>query len=343
MITGKRILVTGAGGSIGSTLAKALVAHDPHALILLDHSEHNLYRVQVDLSTTPRCVEPIPILGDVCDGALLAEVIERYRPEVIYHSAAFKHVPLMEANPLAAIRNNALGTFTLARAAADNATPKLIMISTDKAVNPHSVMGASKRIAELALTRLSNTLTQMKAIRLGNVLSSEGSVVPLFREQISRGGPVTVTHPDATRYFLSMGQAIELVLAMGALEEDGTIFVPVMGNAITILDLARRLIKEAGLRPEEDVPIIFTGLRPGDKMTEDLTSANEFLESTSDSKLYRVGASRALPNEFDVLISDLAERLHSRDVAALLEIVSRLVPEYRPSDFLLGSLKYSPV
>ena len=196
-------MATGAGGSIGGALVKALARCD-HQVILLDHSEHNLHRIQLELSAMPGCVDPIPILGDICDSALVAEMIERYRPEVIYHSAAFKHVPLMEANPLAAIRNNALGTFALVWAAAEQATPKLIMISTDKAVNPQSVMGASKRIAELALTRLGNTLTQMKAIRLGNVLSSEGSVVPLFREQISRGGPVTVTHPDATRYFLAM-------------------------------------------------------------------------------------------------------------------------------------------
>jgi len=248
----------------------------------------------------------------------------------------------MEANPLAAIRNNALGTFTLARAAAEQKTPKLIMISTDKAVNPEGVMGASKRVAELILTRFNTTQTQMKAIRLGNVLDSEGSVVPLFREQISRGGPVTVTHPDATRYFLTMSQAVEMVLAMDNLEEEGSIFVPVMGDPVTILDLARRLIEEAGLRPGEDVPIVFTGLRPGDKMTEDLISENEFLEPTTDPRLYRVGALRGLPDGFDAMISELMEGLCSRDVATLLEIVSGLVPEYRPSDFLVESLNRSP-
>src|SRR5271155_4534545 len=166
----KTILVTGAGGSIGAALAKALVRSGPLALILLDHSEHNLYRIQTELSGTVGGVDVIPVLGDICDGPLVAKVFERYQPELIYHSAAFKHVPLMEANPLAAIRNNALGTFTLARAAWEHATPKFIMISTDKAVNPESVMGASKRIAELILTRLNTTLGQMKAIRLGNVL-----------------------------------------------------------------------------------------------------------------------------------------------------------------------------
>lgn len=338
-------MVTGAGGSIGSALAKALIASDPHALVLLDHSEHKLYRVQSELSAAPARVERIPVLGDICDARLVAEVLERYRPEIIYHSAAFKHVPLMEANPLAAIRNNVVGTLTLARAAAEQRTPTVLMISTDKAANPRSVMGASKRIAELVLARLTSIHARMNAVRLGNVFGSEGSVVPLFREQISRRAPVTVTHPDATRYFVTMDQAVEIVTAVGALEEDGAIFVPAMGDPVAILDLARRLIKDAGLRPDVDVPIIFTGLRPGDKLTEDLTSADEFLEATSDPELYRVRASKASPEDFtfDSLLSDLMEALHSRDVAALLELVSHLVPEYHPGEFLLRSLACSPV
>jgi FlaA1/EpsC-like NDP-sugar epimerase len=343
MSTGRTILVTGAGGSIGSRLAKALSESHPHALILLDQSEHNLYRIQAELSATPGCVDHLPILGDICDGRLVADVVERYRPEVIYHSAAFKHVPLMEANPLAAIRNNALGTLTLAKAATEQAIPKLIMISTDKAVNPRSVMGASKRIAELVLTRWNGALTRMRAIRLGNVLGSKGSVEPLFREQISRGGPLTVTHPQVERYFVSMNQATELILAMSDLVDEGTIFVPEMSDAVPILELARRLVLESGLRPEEDVPIVFTNLRPGDKMTEDLTSEAEFLQSTSDPRLYRVRASLGLPNGFDDLMSDLVDSLSSRDVAAVLAVVSRLVPEYRPSGFLVESLDRDPV
>jgi FlaA1/EpsC-like NDP-sugar epimerase len=342
MITGKTILLTGAGGSIGSALVKALARSD-RALILLDQSEHNLYRIQLELSPMLGCANFASVLGDICDGALVTDVIERYRPDVIYHSAAFKHVPLMEANPLAAIRNNALGTLTLAQAAVEQATPRLIMISTDKAVNPESAMGTSKRVAELILTRFNTTQTQMKAIRLGNVLGSEGSVVPLFREQISRGGPVTVAHPDATRYFMTMSQAVEMVLAMDTLEEGGSIFVPVMGDPVKIVDLARRLIEEAGLRPGEDIPIVFTGLRPGDKMTEDLISENEFLEPATDPRLYRVGVLRGLPEGFDAMVSELMECLCSRDIPTLLEILSGLVPEYRPSDFIVESLNRSPV
>jgi FlaA1/EpsC-like NDP-sugar epimerase len=334
------ILVTGAGGSIGSALAKALVGAGPLALVLLDHSEHNLCRVQADLPVTVRSVDVIAVLGDICDGSLVAEVLERYKPSVIYHSAAFKHVPLMEANPVAAIRNNAVGTFTLARAAVEQAIPKLIMISTDKAVNPRSVMGASKRIAELILTRLNGALTRMKAIRLGNVWGSQGSVVPLFREQIARGGPVTVTHPDATRYFLTMEKAVEILLAMGSFESEGCIFLPVMEEPIMILEVARRLLEEAALIPNE-VPFAFTGLRPGDKMTEDLTLDDEFLESTNDPRLYKVSSSRGLPTGFDSLLSELMECASARDVGSLLEIVSKLVPEYRPSDFLTGFLAAS--
>jgi FlaA1/EpsC-like NDP-sugar epimerase len=338
----KTILVTGAGGSIGSALAKALVGGGPVTLILLDHSEHNLYRTQTELHAAAGYVDVIPVLGDICDGPLVTEVFERYRPEVIYHSAAFKHVPLMEVNPAAAIRNNALGTFTLARAATEQAIPKLIMISTDKAVNPRSVMGASKRIAELILRRLNGALTRMKAIRLGNVWGSEGSVVPFFREQIARGGPVTVTHPHAARYFLTIDKAVEVLLAVSSLENEGCIYLPAMGEPITILEVARRLIEEAGLVPNE-VPIVFTGLRPGDKMTEDLTLDDECLESTNDPRLYQVGSSRGLPTGFDSLLLKLVECSGAQDVAALLEIVSKLVPEYHPSEFLVASLNGSIV
>jgi FlaA1/EpsC-like NDP-sugar epimerase len=335
------ILVTGAGGSIGTALAKMLIESHLHELILLDHSVHNLSRIQAELSAMPEYANFIPIIVDVCDSARIAEVIERYQPDIILHSAALKHVPLMETDPLGAIRVNALGTFTLASAAVEYETPKLVMISTDKAVNPQSVMGASKRIAELVLTRLNSSLTQMKAIRLGNVWGSEGSVVPLFQEQISRGGPVTVTDPDATRYFLAMNQAVELVLAMASLDDEGSIFLPVMEKAVRILDVARRLVEEVGLRLDIDIPTVITGLRPGDKMTEELVSENESLESTRDPRLHRVRNSRSLPDAFDALISELTDSVSNRDTVPVLEILSSLVPEYHPSDFVLESLARS--
>ena len=233
------ILLTGAGGSIGSSLAKRLLS-DARTLVLLDHSEQNLYEIHSELSTS-NAQQYIPILGDVNDASLLAEVFEKYRPTQIFHAAAFKHVPLMEENPIAAIRNNILGTWTLATAAAKYRARQLTMISTDKAANPRSIMGAAKRVAEKVLTRLDTPATRMRSIRLGNVLGSTGSVVPLFQRQIANGGPVTVTHPEARRYFLSLEDATNLILDAAALEDAATLFVPDLGIPITILDLAQEI------------------------------------------------------------------------------------------------------
>ena len=335
------ILLTGAGGSIGSALATAITASDPRLLVLLDHSESNLHRIESELSTLGSA-EHVPILGDVGDPALLADIFDRYRPDIVYHAAAFKHVPLMEANPVATVRNNAIGTFNLAKAANEYQLPRLIMISTDKAVNPLSVMGASKRVAELALLRWSNTRSPMKVLRLGNVLGSEGSVVPLFREQISRGGPVTVTHPEVSRYFLTMADAVRLVLAMDTLEAGGGIFVPEMKEPVKIVDLARNLIRAAGLQPEQDIKIEFTGLRPGDKMAEELVSANEYAKASSVSGIHRVIGPEVLPRSFDNLMKELEDGCARRDPAKVLEALCKLVPEYRPSE-LVVSLSRSPV
>lgn len=340
--SGRTILLTGAGGCIGSALAKTIVTSDPRLLILLDHSEHNLHQIQIELAAIPGCAAHIPILGDICDGALLTEIFKRYRPDIVYHSAAFKHVPLMETNPVAVVRNNVLGTSILAKAADEHEVARLIMISTDKAVNPQSVMGASKRVAELVLLRWSNARSQMKVVRLGNVRGSQGSVVPLFLQQISRGGPVTVTHPDVSRYFLTLSEAVELVLAAAPLEGGGSIFIPELGEPVKILDLARHLIRTAGFEPEKDIPIIFTGLRPGDKMAEELVSARESLEPSPDRRLYRVSSPGMSPGGFDAAITELAESVHQRDLAALLEMLCRMVPEYRPSESLLGLLNRSP-
>lgn len=334
--------MTGAGGSIGSALAKAIAASNPPLLVLLDHSECNLHRIDSELAAVGGRTEHVPILGDVCDPALLATIFERYRPDVIYHAAAFKHVPLMEVNPIAAIANNAIGTFNLARAANRCEVPRLIMISTDKAVNPLNVMGASKRVAELALLRWNNATSQMRVLRLGNVLGSEGSVVPLFREQISRGGPVTVTHPEVSRYFLTMTEAVRLVLAMGALEEDEGIFVAEMKEPVKIVDLARDLIRPAGRLPKQDIEILFTGLRPGDKMAEELVSANEHAEPSSVAGIYRIVGPQVSPGSFDISMKELADGCGRRDLIAVLETLCNLVPEYRPSEALLRCLNRSP-
>jgi FlaA1/EpsC-like NDP-sugar epimerase len=337
---GKTILVTGAGGCIGSALTEALSLKDGRQLILLDHSEQNLHEINMRLTALGR-VGYAAILGDILDGPLLEEIFEQYRPDTIYHAAAFKHVPLMESNPLAVVRNNSIGTWELAKAAERFGVERVLMISTDKAVNPRSVMGASKRVAELALLRLSHSKTRMNAVRLGNVLGSHGSVVPLFQQQIKRGGPVTVTHPEARRFFLTLGDAVDLILAAANLEDSGRIFVPKMKEPMKIVDLAARTIQEAGLQTPCEIAISFTGLRPGDKLEEELVSAQESLEPTSDERLRRVQAAPVDAEKFDGSMGRISASVTERNLAALIGELGKLVPEYQPSETLLGLLNPS--
>ena len=246
-VAGRSVLLTGAGGSLGSALAKAIIQLEPQQLILIDHSERNLHEIDSELTAALPGVPRISVLGDICHAALLSEIFDRYHPEIVYHAAAFKHVPLMESNPLAAVRNNALGTNNLARISRIAGVRTFVMVSTDKAVNPISVMGASKRVAELALLRWSGSSNYMRALRLGNILASVGSVVPTFLRQISRGGPVTVTHPEVCRYFHTMDEAVELVLLTSRVETGGGIFTPQLGEPVRILDLARQLVSDSHL------------------------------------------------------------------------------------------------
>jgi FlaA1/EpsC-like NDP-sugar epimerase len=337
---GKTVLVTGAGGCIGSALTEALACDGARQLILLDHSEQNLYEINRRLNASGRAGYTA-ILGDILDAPLLEEIFERYRPDTIYHAAALKHVPLMESNPLAAVRNNALGTWELAKAAERFGVERVLMISTDKAVNPRSVMGASKRVAELALMRRSHAKTRMNAVRLGNVLGSQGSVTPLFQKQIAQGGPVTVTHPEARRYFLTMVETVELILAAISLDDSGCIFLPKMSAPVKILDLAKRMIQEAGLQAPRDVAIAFTGLRPGDKLEEELVSAPETLAPTSDKRLQRVQAALVPVKTLDASMVRISASVTERNLAGLLDELGELVPEYQPSETLLGLLKPS--
>lgn len=338
-ISGGKILLTGAGGSIGSALAKTIVGLDPRLLILLDHSERNLYQIDMELRATPDHDVHLPILGDISDRALLVKIFEHHQPDIIIHTAAFKHVPLTERNPISAVRNNALGTNVLAEASQMHGVARLIMISTDKAVNPISVMGASKRVAEHALLRWTNSNSQMRALRLGNVLGSEGSVVPAFQRQIAAGGPVTVTHPNVSRYFLAIGEAVELILLAASLEGAEGVFIPELGEPVRILDLAHQMIEKAGFTPEREIPIAFTGLRSGDKMTEEFVSDRESLEPTGNAKLHRVKTPEIVPDKFDALMRDLSEKVERRELAAALALLYDIVPEYRPSESLLGLLK----
>jgi FlaA1/EpsC-like NDP-sugar epimerase len=335
-VAGRSVLLTGAGGSLGSALAKAIIQLEPRQLILLDHSERNLHEIDSELSAFRPGVPFTSILGDICDGSLLSEIFDRYCPEIVYHAAAFKHVPLMESNPLAAVRNNALGTNTLAKVSRIAGVRTFIMVSTDKAVNPISIMGASKRVAELALLRWSGSTNYMRALRLGNILASVGSVVPAFLRQISRGGPVTVTHPEVCRYFHTMDEAVELVLLTSRVDIGGGIFIPLLGAPVRILDMARQLVSDSQSQsePGREIPITFAGLRPGDKMSEEFLFANESVELTPDRSLLRVSTTEILSEKFDADIERLSESVEQRDLPLALELLCQMVPEYRPTEAL---------
>jgi FlaA1/EpsC-like NDP-sugar epimerase len=307
-LAGQSVLVTGAGGYIGSALVKRIAAAAPARLTMLDSCEQNLFEIA-------QCVDGEAILGSVTDARLLGEIFRRSRPSVVLHAAAYKHVPLLESNPFAAVETNAIGTYTLARAMLRHGAGRLVLVSTDKAVYPRSIMGASKRIAEFAAIALSSAECRMNAVRLGNVWGSTGSVVPIFRRQIAEGGPVTVTHRDATRYFLSLDAAVEAILACAAADCAGRVLLPNLGAPMRIEELARSLM--GGV----DVPIQFTGLRPGDKLSETLVYAEEVKDGMSGPlSVYRSPAPEA------EMLESAIERLRAAvTVDELLARVSALV------------------
>ncbi len=324
---GQSVLVTGAGGYIGSALSLAIAQANPSSLILLDASEQNLYeidqRMAEDFSSVPRQA----VLGSVGDAALLDHILTPYPPAVIYHAAAFKHVPLLELNPREAVRNNVIGTRVLAQAAIRHGVSTLILVSTDKVVNPRSVMGVSKRVSELTVTALSSEQCRMNAIRLCNVIGSPGSVVPAFLRQISDRESVTVTHPDASRWFLTLSEAVATILRCGAAPCQGRILVPELGEPVRIAELAAFLIQESGT----DVPIVFTGLRPGDKLTEELVSMSEIQDGFAED-LRVVKTRRIALGELDECIGRLSCRIATHDRAGLIQDLCALVPEYVPSN-----------
>jgi FlaA1/EpsC-like NDP-sugar epimerase len=343
-LAGKSVLVTGAGGSIGSALTKAIASCSPSRLVLLDTSERGLYEIDRELLEMESAGEHVSVLGSVCDQDLLSSVFEQNLPQVVFHAAAFKHVPLMERNPFAAIANNALGAFLLAQAAATHATECLVLVSTDKAVDPVSLMGASKRIAELILLALQHTCgTQLRAVRLGNVLGSQGSVVPLFLEQIARGGPVTVTHSNAQRYFITVQHAVHALLSALSPEWTEVVLVPALGTQTRVVDLARHLIVTCG-NPELPAQIAFMALRPGDKMEEALISSREtwMADGTGvapGSGLHPVHSPAPALLDLEAAMDELRESLLRRDLSRMMQAVLRLVPEYRPSSLLSGEVE----
>jgi FlaA1/EpsC-like NDP-sugar epimerase len=286
-LSNKVVMVTGAGGSIGSELVRQILRCRPKKIVLVEQCEFALFTIERELRERAGDVEIAPVIGDVCDGVRMRYVFETFGPQVVFHAAAYKHVPMMELNTIEALKNNALGTNIIGRLAGESGVEAFVLISTDKAVNPASVMGASKRVAELILQDLNNHFeTRFVAVRFGNVIGSNGSVIPIFREQIKKGGPVTVTHPDMKRFFMTIPEASQLVLQSGAIGKGGEIFILDMGEPVRILDLARETIRLSGLKPDEDIQIVFTGMRPGEKLTEELETDAEQLTKTSHSKIF---------------------------------------------------------
>jgi len=291
-LAGKVILVTGAGGSIGSELCRQIARFNPATLVLLDRSENNLFEIEQELYERFPELDAPAELADIRDEERIGRIFEKYRPQVIFHAAAYKHVPMMERFPEHAVSNNIFGTYTVASAAERYGAEIFILVSTDKAVRPTSVMGATKRAAELIIQhfdRESKTRggkTRYAAVRFGNVLGSRGSVIPIFKRQIARGGPVTVTHPDMVRYFMTIPEAVQLIIQAGALAQGGEVFVLDMGEPVRILDLARELIRLSGLEPGEDIEIRFTGIRPGEKLREELFTDREKMSATRHSRIF---------------------------------------------------------
>ncbi|ERH34508.1 polysaccharide biosynthesis protein EpsC [Staphylococcus equorum UMC-CNS-924] len=288
-LTNKTILVTGAGGSIGSEICRQVCKFEPERIILLGHGENSIYLIHQELNDIyNKSIEIVPLIADVQDKSRLHEIMNKYKPYAVYHAAAHKHVPLMEYNPIEAVKNNIFGTKNIAEVSKEANVRKFVMISTDKAVNPPNVMGATKRVAEMIVQSLNDetSITSFVAVRFGNVLGSRGSVIPLFKKQIEAGGPVTVTHPEMTRYFMTIPEASRLVLQAGALAEGGEVFVLDMGEPVKIVDLARDLIRLSG-KKEEDIGIEYSGIRPGEKLFEELLNENEVHPKQVYEKIYR--------------------------------------------------------
>ena len=328
-VSGKTILVTGGGGSIGSELCRQIASHNPKQLIIVDIYENNAYQIQQELIRKYPDLNLLVLIASVRNTNRINSIFEQYRPNIVYHAAAHKHVPLMETSPNEAIKNNVMGTYKTAMAADKYGAEKFVLISTDKAVNPTNVMGASKRICEMVVQMMNQkSKTNFVAVRFGNVLGSNGSVIPLFKQQIAEGGPVTVTHPDLIRYFMTIPEAVSLVLQAGAYAKGGEIFVLDMGKPVKIVDLATNLIKLSGYKPGEDIEIKFTGLRPGEKMYEELLMDEEGLKKT-DNKLIFIGK----PIDFEASVFEMQlEKLIAdakKETADIRSEIKEIVPTYQ--------------
>ena len=335
-LKGKRVLVTGAGGSIGSELCRQLSGIGVSDLILYEQSEFNLYSIAQELHGAFPGLEQRLVLGDICDRTAVEKLFAQYRPEVVFHAAAYKHVPLLEGQVREAVKNNVLGTAVVAESANKHKVDTFVLISTDKAVNPTSLMGACKRVAELYCQALNGTSnTKFVTVRFGNVLGSTGSVVPLFRKQIEAGGPVTVTDPDVTRYFMTISEATQLILEASTVGEGGELYVLDMGEPVKVAFLAEQMIKLSGKTPGEDIAITYTGLRPGEKMNEQLFYPNENLVSTTHEKILLAASISVDAGTTEKALKEITKAVDRYDERGLLALVQQLVPELQPDQLTL--------
>lgn len=332
LIAGRRVMVTGAGGSIGSELCRQILQMEPDALIMVERHEHSIYSINKDFQNHTRS-RLVAKIADVTDRSAIRSAFAEFRPHIVFHAAAYKHVPLMEMNPCEAIKNNVNGTRILAEESASSGVERFILISTDKAVNPASIMGASKRVAEFLIQSMAQRgTTYFNAVRFGNVLGSNGSVVPLFMEQIRSGGPVTVTHPEMRRYFMLIPEAVHLVLHAATLRETGTIYVLEMGDEFKVVDMARNLIRLAGYVPDEEIPIQFIGLRPGEKLSETLVGNDEIVEPSPIEKIRQVRPGRLQDRIWlEAQVLNLEEAAAEGCTDEVIRLLREIVPTFQPA------------
>ncbi len=335
-LRGRRVMVTGAAGSIGSELCRQVASFEPAELIAFDQAESELFRIHGELARTYPEVRIVPVLGDIRDADRVRDTISRYGIQSMFHAAAYKHVPMMEDHPLEAIRNNVVGTHNLVQAAYDCGVETFLMISSDKAVNPSSVMGATKRVDELILSSMPTNRTRYVSVRFGNVLGSNGSVIPIFQAQIAAGGPVTVTHPEMKRYFMTIREAVQLVLLASTMGKGSEVFVLDMGEPVKIADLARQMIRLAGRVPEDEIEIRYTGLRPGEKLFEELNTDSEQFLPTSHRKIRILQTSKADPADVERWLVDFERIIERRDERGAVEYLKRIIPEFNCDSHWLG-------
>jgi FlaA1/EpsC-like NDP-sugar epimerase len=335
-LEGKVLLITGAGGSIGSELSRQVANFNPRTVLLLERSENCLFKLGLELTANLPHQHFIPVVGDIQDVASLRDVFAIHRPDIVFHAAAYKHVPIMEQHCFQAVSNNIFGTYNVALLARQYGCKSFVMISSDKAVNPTNVMGVTKRIAELIMLGLSHEHTRYVAVRFGNVLGSNGSVVPIFQQQIRDGGPVTVTHPEARRYFMTIPEAIQLVLQASTMGTSSEVFVLDMGNPVRVVDLARNMIRLSGLEPDRDIEIVYSGLRPGEKLFEELMLEGEGIKRTSHSKIRVLSGKPVGIEQVRLWLDELAALVTAKNVHGLVQMFQQIVPEYKPSEEVLA-------